>query len=114
MRKNPNKDKSSGCLESQSTAFAALLNALDPEREAQHQEFLRRFNQKEKASLRSHPKEKANKPKKSPKSKGLTFEQKLEKTNAWLAQTFPILFDPNQSPKLLDVHTVRDIVRVQG
>ena len=80
-----------------------LLNVLDPEREAQRQEHLKR---KKKVSYKAQPRKK---PQKSSQPKGMSFEEKLRKTQQWLAETFPSLFDPSQPCKALDVHIVRDI-----
>jgi hypothetical protein len=92
-----------------STAFASLLNAIDPEREAQHEEFLRRRGRQQPPDTRGRLKKKPKKVKKPCKRKEMTFEEKLAITNVWLAATFPSLFDPSQPPKPLDVHVVRDI-----
>ncbi len=109
LRKRPNKSKPvySG---NQNTPFTALLNAIDPEREAQHQEFLRRLGHKGDALAHAPSRKKPKKPRKPKrKTKVASFEEKLERTMAWLAETFPVLFDPSQPPKPLDVHIVRDI-----
>jgi len=46
-------------------------------------------------------------PKISPKV--LPFEENLEQTNKWLAQTFPSLFGPKGPTKVLDIHILRDL-----
>jgi hypothetical protein len=109
LRKRPNKSKPaySG---NQNTPFTALLNAIDPEREAQHEEFLRRLGQKGNAFVYTPSRKKPKKPRKPKrKTKVASFDEKLERTMAWLAETFPALFDPTQPPKPLDVHIVRDV-----
>src|SRR3546814_554060 len=41
--------------------------------------------------------------------KVLPFEENLERTNQWLEQTFPYLFDTNGPTKALDVYILRAI-----
>ena len=102
MRKKSNKVHPLLHLGSQNTSFSSLLDVLDPEREAQRQEYLKQ--QKENPPP-AHPK----KPKKPSKPKVISFEEKLRITQTWLEETFPALFEPSQRPKPLDVHIVRDI-----
>lgn len=107
------------------SSFSSLLDAIDPERDAQRQEHLRRMNEekgidssqaapKTPSQLRSKPQPpKKHTPSKRPKApskkKGLTFEEKLDATMRWLETTFPNLFDPSQPCKALDIHIVRDV-----
>jgi hypothetical protein len=96
-------------LGNQNTSFSTLLDSIDPERESQRQEFLKR---KQESVPKASPKtpKKLHKParKAKSKSKAMSFDEKLERTNQWLQKTFPALFDLSQ-PKPLDVHIVRDI-----
>ena len=95
-------------LENQSSSFTTLLDVIDPypEREAQRQEHLKR----QKKDIYKANAKKAGKPRKpKAKPKAMSFEEKLERTQKWLQETFPDLFDPSQSCKALDIHIVRDI-----
>jgi hypothetical protein len=107
------------------SSFSNLLDAIDPERDAQRQEHLRRMSEEKgasfsqaapKAPAQARPKPQppkkhmhAKKPKAPSKKKGLTFEEKLDITMQWLETTFPDLFDPSQPCKPLDIHIVRDV-----
>jgi len=107
------------------SSFSNLLDAIDPERDAQRQEHLRRMNEEKgggsaeadsKPPSRSRPKNQsfrknmyAKKPRTPLKKKGPTFDDKLEITMKWLIATFPDLFDPSQPCKPLDIHIVRDV-----
>lgn len=106
MRKSP-RHPYNASLKTQQTSFSTLLDALEPEREAQRQEYLRKMKKSPPVSPQALS-EKPKKPKKTGKLKGVTFEEKLEKTQQWLKETFPDLFDCSP-PKALDVHIVRDI-----
>jgi len=106
MRKKSNKISHASYFGNQNTSFATLLNALDPEREAQRQEHL---NQKKENTPRASTKKPQKTSQSSSKLKGMSFEEKLERTKQWLEETFPALFDPSQPCKALDVHIVRDI-----
>ena len=108
MRKKSHKIHDLSCLGNQNTPFTVLLDAIDPdpERIAQREEYLKRTKE---TAPKAHPK-KPKKPRKStPKPKGMGFEEKLERTQKWLQETFPNLFDPFQPCKPLDVNIVRDI-----
>lgn len=87
------------------TSFSTLLDALDPdpERIAQRQEYLKRIKKN------AYKAQSRKKSKNSPKPKGMSFEEKLKKTNQWLEKTFPALFGSSQPCKPLDGHIVRDI-----
>ena len=89
--------------ESPTTSFSTLLNVLDPEREAQRQEYLKR---KKKEFYKTQSRKK---PKETPKPKQMSLEEKLKRTQQWLVETFPTLFDSSQPCKALDVYIVRDI-----
>ncbi len=103
MRKKNDKSYNRSYLESKNTSFSTLLSALDPEREAQRQEYLKR---KKKEFFKTHSRKN---PKTTPKPKGMNLEEKLERTEQWLVETFPALFDSSQPCKALDVYIVRDI-----
>lgn len=104
MRKKPRNVHYPSFFDNPNTSFSALLDIIDPcaEREAQRQEYLKR--QKKDA-----PKTSPKKPAKPCKSNAMSFEEKLERTNQWLQETFPALFGPSQPCKALDVHIIRDI-----
>jgi len=103
VRKKNDKSYNRSYLESKNTSFSTLLSALDPEREAQRQEYLKR---KKKEFFKTHSRKKA---KTTPKPKAMSLEEKLERTQQWLVETFPALFDSSQPCKALDVYIVRDI-----
>lgn len=88
------------------TSFSNLLDAIDPEREAQRQEYLRRISEKIDFPP---PQARPSKPKKSRKPKGMSFDEKLKITQQWLEETFPTLFASSHPCKPLDIHIVRDI-----
>ena len=103
MRKKNDKSYNRSYLESKNTSFSNLLSALDPEREAQRREYLKR---KKKEFYKAQPRKN---PEKNRKLKGMSFEEKLKITQQWLEKIFPALFNPSQPCKALDVYIVRDI-----
>jgi hypothetical protein len=111
MRKKPYKGQPLSYFGNQNTSFSTLLDVIDPEREAQRQEHLKRKKENPPPLLYPKQPRKARKPacKPTSKSKETTFEEKLERTQKWLEATFPALFDPTQPCKPLDVYIVRDI-----
>jgi hypothetical protein len=110
MRKKSNTGHPLSYLGNQNTSFSTLLDVIDPEREAQRQEHLKRKKENPPLPYPKQPK-KTRKPafKSTSKPKGITFEENLERTQKWLETTFPALFDPTQPCKPLDVHILRDI-----
>jgi len=108
VRKKPHKVHGFSYLGNQSNSFSTLLDVIDPcsERDAQRKEYLKR-QKKDIYKAQAKKSGKHRKPKDKPKA--MSFEEKLERTQKWLQETFPHLFDPSQSCKALDVHIIRDI-----
>ena len=108
MHKKPHKVHDFPYLGNQGSSFSTLLDVIDPcpEREAQRKEYLKR---QKKDIYKAQAKKSVKLRKSKGKSKTMSFEEKLERTNQWLQETFPDLFDPSQPCKALDVHIVRDI-----
>lgn len=94
-----------------SVAFFHPIDPTQAEREAQRQEFLRKEkreseNFKDKQFSKNHPQNPRPKQKQPLLSKTYSLEENLERTWAWLAKTFPHLFN---EVKPLDIHILRDI-----
>jgi len=85
---------------------------IEQERLAQWEEHKRRQGQgaEELISQKAHyTKRPQRKPQPQVTPKVLPFEENLERTNKWLANTFPSLFGPKGPTKVLDIHILRDL-----
>lgn len=109
VRRNSSTASSSGIKNN--TSFSQLVDCFDAERLAQQEEFLKREKEhkKQNENKKRPPKQsQPKKPNKFSKTKGMSFEEKLDLTYQWLEETFPHLFATDDYIPL-DILILRDL-----